>query len=220
MRGRLKGIWGLCLLAVLTAVYAFHPARCYPCIANRIGHLSRSMTLQSSKPDMDDNSTGERRRGRAKRSSRKSGKKSPDEIDGFVSNDDLPHDEVAVDDSGRPVRVAPPPAPTPLTTQTAFTSSPPSISTTRETRRKQRRGRNSKEGPIEWIQSKVQEYLAPTPVGETPKILELVKSITWTGVAILVVLELFAAFKFSSSLPFDAQRSLPPPDLRSISPTE
>lgn len=127
---------------------------------------------------------------------------------------------MAIDDSGRPLRVVPPPAPTPQVAQTTVTSPSPSISSARETRRKQRRERNSKEqGPAEWIKSKVQEYLAPTPVGETPKILELVKSITWTGVAILVVLELFAAVRMGS-LPFDAQRAVPPPDLRSISPTE
>eukprot|EP01031_Cornospumella_fuschlensis_P024937 gene24937-30130_t len=51
------------------------------------------------------------------------------------------------------------------------------------------------------------DYLAPTPAGKEPKLVELIKSVTWISVLVLIAVEIFVSFKVGGS-PFDLKRAV------------
>ena len=46
-----------------------------------------------------------------------------------------------------------------------------------------------------WIEKTVGEYTAPTPMGEEPKLVKTMKTITWIAVLLLVLTEIFVSIK-------------------------
>lgn len=65
----------------------------------------------------------------------------------------------------------------------------------------------------------LEELLAPTPAGQEPKLVKLMKTITWGAVIVLVLLEIFVSIKVGGA-PFDLSKvSLPAlPSLPSLWP--
>ena len=56
------------------------------------------------------------------------------------------------------------------------------------------------------LQRNVEQLLAPTPVGEEPKIVQLAKAVTWGAVILLVVLEIVVSVKVGGA-PFDFSKA-------------
>ena len=54
------------------------------------------------------------------------------------------------------------------------------------------------------------EYLAPTPAGKEPKIIQAAKTVTWVAVLLLVLVEIFVSIKVGG-MPFDTTRAAAPP---------
>ena len=52
------------------------------------------------------------------------------------------------------------------------------------------------------LQRNVEQLLAPTPVGQEPKIVQFAKAVTWGAVILLVVLEIVVSIKVGGA-PFD-----------------
>ena len=59
------------------------------------------------------------------------------------------------------------------------------------------------------LQRFLDEYFAPTPAGQEPKLVTAVKSVTWFAVLVLVLIEIAVSIKLEG-LPFDFSKvSLP-----------
>ena len=56
------------------------------------------------------------------------------------------------------------------------------------------------------LQRNVEQLLAPTPVGQEPKIVQLAKAVTWGAVILLVVLEIVVSVKVGGA-PFDFSKA-------------
>jgi len=56
------------------------------------------------------------------------------------------------------------------------------------------------------VQRYAEDLLAPTPVGEEPKLVKLAKTITWASVLILVLVEIVVSIKVGG-MPFDMSKS-------------
>ena len=54
-------------------------------------------------------------------------------------------------------------------------------------------------------------YFAPTVPGEEPKLVSLMKTITWISVLLLVLVEIYVSFKVGGS-PFGGDKSAPMPE--------
>ena len=65
----------------------------------------------------------------------------------------------------------------------------------------------------------MEDFSAPTPAGEEPKLVKVAKNITWGAVLILVLIELFVSVKVGG-MPFDTSKStgigLPLPDFKEM----
>jgi len=69
------------------------------------------------------------------------------------------------------------------------------------------------------VQRYIDEVLAPTPVGQEPKLSQLAKTITWVAVLLLVLTEIFVSIKVGG-MPFDLSGNgqlIKPPDTPAIS---
>jgi len=64
-----------------------------------------------------------------------------------------------------------------------------------------------------FIERNLEEFLAPTPIGDEPKLVKLAKTVTWGAVILLVLVEIFVSLKVGGA-PFDFGKaslpSLPP----------
>ena len=66
------------------------------------------------------------------------------------------------------------------------------------------------------IERYLEELKAPTPVGEEPKTVQLIKAITWFGVIALVLVEIFVSIKLGSTPP-TGPPATPLPNLQELS---
>jgi len=69
------------------------------------------------------------------------------------------------------------------------------------------------------VQRYIDEVLAPTPVGQEPKLSQLAKTVTWVAVLLLVLTEIFVSIKVGG-MPFDLSGNgqlIKPPDTPAIS---
>lgn len=72
---------------------------------------------------------------------------------------------------------------------------------------------------VDAVQRYIDEVLAPTPVGQEPKLSQLAKTITWVAVLLLVLTEIFVSIKVGG-MPFDLSGNgqlIKPPDTPAIS---
>lgn len=51
----------------------------------------------------------------------------------------------------------------------------------------------------------MEDFTAPTPIGQEPKSVQTIKAITWFAVIVLVLIELFVSVK-TGGMPFDAEK--------------
>ena len=56
-----------------------------------------------------------------------------------------------------------------------------------------------------FIQRTIEEYTAPTPAGQEPKLIKLGKTITWVSVLLLVLIEIFVSIKVGGA-PFSREK--------------
>lgn len=67
------------------------------------------------------------------------------------------------------------------------------------------------------VERYLDEITAPTPAGQEPKLVKIMKQITWGAVLVLVLLEIFVSVK-EGGMPFDFSQKSGAPSLSDIPP--